>query len=88
MLLVEHGELRVAQDDLFGAKRRSWRREELAAICAGASGMAVNDVPIIELQVHPVSGKQTGFFAGRDERELRMMATELRQALKLPASSK
>jgi hypothetical protein len=50
--------------------------------------MAVNDVPIIELQIHPVSGKKAGFFAGRDEQELLWMATELRRALQLPASSK
>ncbi len=88
MLLVEDGELRVAQDDLFGAKRRTWCREEIAAIRADASGMAVNHVPIIELQIHPVSGRKAGFFAGRDERELRWMATELRRALQLPAGSK
>jgi hypothetical protein len=85
MLLVEHGELRVAQEGLFGAKRWAWRREEIAAIRADASGMAVNDVPIIELQIHPVSGKKAGFFAGRDEQELRWMATELRRALNVPA---
>ncbi len=64
MLLVEHGELRVAQDDLFGAKRRTWRREEIAAIRADASGMAVNDVPIIELQIHPVSGRKGRLLRG------------------------
>ena len=88
MLLVENGELRVAQEDLFGAKRRTWRREEIAAIRADASGMAVNDVPIIELQIHPLNGRKAGFFAGRDEQELRWMATELRRALQLPASSR
>jgi hypothetical protein len=47
--------------------------------------MAVNNVPIIELQIHPRAGKTAGFFAGRDEPELRWLATELRRALAVPA---
>ena len=82
---VESGTLRVAQISLFGTKDWAWRRGEIAAIRADASGMAVNDVPIIELQVHPLTGKKAGFFAGRDEQELRWLATELRRALSVPA---
>ena len=55
----------------------------IAAIRADASGMAVNNVPVIELQVHPQHGKKAGFFAGRDEQELRWMASELRRTLKV-----
>ena len=87
MLSIENGELRVAQDGLFGAKRWTWRREEIAAVRADASGMEVNDVPIIELQIHLINGRKAGFFAGRDERELRWMATELRRALNVPAKA-
>jgi hypothetical protein len=47
--------------------------------------MAVNDVPIIELQIHPVTGKKVGLFAGRDAGELRWMATELRHAMVVAA---
>ena len=57
----------------------------LSAIRADASGMEVNDVPVIELQVHPAAGRKAGFFAGRDSEELRWMATELRRALNVPA---
>ena len=62
-----------------------WSRGEIAAIRADASGMEVNDRPVIELQIHPVSGKKFGVLAGRNEEELRWMATELRRALNVPA---
>ena len=49
--------------------------------------MEVNDLPILELQVHPAVGNKVGCFAGRDAQELLWMATELRRALKVPARS-
>jgi hypothetical protein len=85
MLLVESGQLKVAQIGIFGAKKWEWNRDDIAAIRADASGITVNNVPVIELQIHPARGGKAGFFAGRDEQELRWMASELRQALKLPA---
>jgi hypothetical protein len=88
MLLVENDQLSVAQIGIFGAKKRDWHRESIAAIRADASGMTVNDVPLIELQIYPVGGKKSGFFAGRDELELRWMATELRRALQVTAGGR
>jgi hypothetical protein len=73
--------LTLVQTGPFGVKRREFRRADIAAIRADASGMAVNDVPLIELQIHPVTGKKAGLFAGRDTEELRWMATELRKAV-------
>ena len=86
MLLFESGQLTVAQIGIFGAKKWEWNRDDIAAIRADASGITVNNAPVIELQIHPVRGKKTGFFAGRDEQELRWMASELRRALKMPAN--
>ncbi|HXR08542.1 MAG TPA: hypothetical protein VN765_14500, partial [Candidatus Acidoferrum sp.] len=77
--------LTVVQTGPFGVKRREFRRPDIAAIRADASGMAVNNVPIIELQIHPVTGKKVGLFAGRDAGELRWMATELRHAMGVAA---
>jgi hypothetical protein len=77
--------LTVTESGLFGQKRREFRREDVAAIRADASGMKVNDVDLIELQIHPVTGKKAGLFVGRDDDELRWMATELRKALGVPA---
>jgi len=87
MLVFENGQLKVAQIGISGAKKWEWNRDDIAAIRADASGITVNNVPVIELQIHPVRGKKTGFFAGRDEQELRWMAGELRRALKLPAEA-
>ncbi len=86
MLLVENSQLKAAQIGIFGAKKWDWNRDDIAAIRANASGITVNNVPVIELQIHPVNGKKVGFFAGRDEQELRWMASELRRALNLPSA--
>jgi len=84
---VEDGRLHVETRGLFGARRQDWNPGELSAVRADASGMEVNDRPVLELQIHPVGGKKRGLLAGRDEDELRWMATTLRRALKLPAHS-
>jgi hypothetical protein len=84
-LSVEGRQLLITTKELFGIKQRSWSRDDLAAIRADRSGMEVNDRPVIELQIHPRLGKKAGFLAGRDEAELRWLATRLRQALQVPA---
>jgi hypothetical protein len=66
---------------LFGSQRRSWAPSEVAAVRVDASGMEVNDKPVLELQIHPVSGKKVGLLAGRDVDELRWMAGRVRQRL-------
>ena len=86
-LLIESGGLSLTQTGPFGTKQREWRRGDIAAVRADASGMEVNRRPVIELQIHPVTGKKAGFFAGRDADELRWLATELRKALGVPAKT-
>jgi hypothetical protein len=77
--------LRVETRGLFGTNRREWSRADLNAIRADASGMEVNHRPLIELQIHPLSGKKVGLLAGRQEDELRWLAPCLRRALNVPA---
>jgi len=84
-LEVDASRLRVETRGLFGMRQREWIRGDLTAIRADASGMEVNDHPLIELQIHPRSGKKVGLLAGRNEEELRWIATRLRRALNLPA---
>jgi hypothetical protein len=86
-ILADSGRLSIATHSIFGLRQREWRREEIAAIRADASGLEVNDHPVLELQIHPVSGKKAGFLAGRTEAELRWMAAQMRRTLKLPARS-
>jgi hypothetical protein len=84
-LVVEGRQLRVTTKGLFGTKQRSWSRDDIAAIRADRSGMEVNDRPVMELQIHPRLGKKVGLLGGREEAELRWLATRLRQALQVPA---
>ncbi len=51
------------------------------AVIVGPSGMEINDIPLLELHVKPVSGREVGLFAGRDEDELRRIAWTLRRRL-------
>lgn len=84
VLAVVGDSLMVLQSSPFRTKRGEWRREQLAAIRVGPSGMKVNDRPVLQLQVQPKEGRKTGLLTGRDETELRWIATELRRALELP----
>jgi len=85
VLEVERGRLRVSVRGIFGERNWEWQRDELAALRVGASGLAVNDVPVLELQVHPRVGNKVGLLAGREEQELRWMATRLRAVLGVPS---
>jgi len=86
VLAAEGGRLVAETRGLFGTKQQNWEQSEIVTIRAGPSGMEVNNRPVIELQVHPRVGKKVGLLAGRDETELRWMATQLRRALNVPAN--
>ncbi len=83
VILVEDGQLKLGEQTLFGTKTFRWPRQELDTVQVGPSGMSVNDVPVLELQILPREGEKAGFSSGRDVEELRWMATQLRQALRL-----
>jgi len=70
---------------LFGTRSWAWSCNQLSSIHAGPSGKEVNNRPVLELQVQPCDGKKAGFFGGRDEEELRWLATQLRLATGLAA---
>jgi len=80
-IAVTGGMLMVIQTGLFGTKQRQWPATEIKKICAGHSGMEVNDKPILELQIYGQSGGKFGLLAGRTDDELRWMASELRVSL-------
>jgi hypothetical protein len=84
-IAVAGGSLLILQTGLTGKKHYEWRRDELLAIRAGASGNTSNGKPMIELQIVPHAGKQVGFLLGREDSELAWIATLLRNALELPA---
>jgi hypothetical protein len=80
-LAVADGTLMVLQTGIFGSKQREWPAAEIANILPGPSGMTVNDVDVLELQIHDTAGKKFGILAGRSDDELAWLAYELRQAL-------
>jgi len=81
-LAVTGGSLLVIQTGLFGSKRRTWESGEVESVCTGPSGLTVNDVPVLELQIHDGGGK-FGLLCGRADADLECIAAELRQALQL-----
>jgi hypothetical protein len=82
-LAVAGGTLMILQTGLFGKKHREWPLSDLSSIRVGPSGMEVNDVPVLQLQIHDADGKQVGLLAGRSDEELEWLAHELRTAAQL-----
>ena len=80
-IAVTGGMLMVIQTGLFGTKQRQWAATEISRICAGHSGMEVNDKPILELQIYGQGAGKLGLLAGRTDDELNWIASELRVAL-------
>ena len=74
--------LGLEQTGPFGSKEKEWLRDELADLRTGPSGTTVGVAPIIELQIVSRDSGKVGLFAGRDDEELRWLATVLRRALK------
>jgi hypothetical protein len=52
-------------------------------VVAAPSGISNSAGPVIELQIEALRHRPFGMLAGRDEAELRWLATVLRQALRL-----
>lgn len=79
-LRASHDEFIVLQQSPFGTKTFKRNGSELASIRVGDSGMAINDVPVQELQVHTGDNTKHGFFSNLTNDELRWLATHLRHA--------
>jgi hypothetical protein len=79
---VGDGELRVRRRSLFRSRHNCWSADEIRTIRVSPSSMKVNDQPVMLLRIKPVVGKYVNLFVGRDETELRWIATMLMTALK------
>lgn len=75
------GNLMAIQTGIFGSKKQEWKIEEIANVAIGPSGIEVNKVPVLELQITDLSGKKFGFLSERDDNELNWLAYEIRTAL-------
>lgn len=80
-LAVTGEQLKVIISSLFGTTRKKWMLSELQTFRKGPSGIEVNDVPVMQLQIVPQTGSPYGLLTGRDEAEIEWIATHLRRAL-------
>lgn len=82
-------DLLITRRSVGSAVSQTWHRDEIDRVTVGPSGMEVNDSAVLELQVWPKVGKKAGFFAERNDDELRWLAAEIRTGLRLdpPAPS-
>jgi hypothetical protein len=100
VLDVSDDRLTVVQTSIFASTRHEWPGADIIDIRTGSctrqdentdedseSAMPVWGVEI-ELQVHQKTGKKFGLLLGRDEQELRWLATMLRRALRIPSTSR
>ncbi len=78
-LRASRDELIIVQQSIFGTRTFKRPAGELAAIRIGPSGMEINHVPVLELQVHTTDGKKHGFCSNLTNDELFWLATHLRQ---------
>ena len=83
-IAVARGRLLVIQTGLFGEKKHEWDADEIKDVCAGPSGMKVNDVDVLELQVHTLDGKKQGFLSGRRDDELYWLVATISERLRKP----
>jgi len=82
IIAVVGGTLGTRRTGLFGTKETKFRLEDIATVKMGPSGMEVNDVPVMELQILGKDGKKKqGVLSERNKEELLWMAWLIRNRL-------
>jgi hypothetical protein len=79
--------LLVVHHSIFRKQVRQWAVDQLEKICVGPSGVEVDDVPLMELQIQPRAGRKYGLLSERQDDELEWIAAELNRSLGLDANS-
>ncbi len=87
VLAVVGDRLLTLETGPFGSRRREFARTELLDIACGPSNVKVNNKPVPQLQIVAPDKKTVGMLTGRDETELKWLATVLRQALGIPGEA-
>jgi hypothetical protein len=88
VLAVVGDQLFYFHKGLFWSRRKEWHRDQLCDIRIGKSNVSVNKEPLVEMKLYFLEGKTKGLLLGRDEEELRWLATKLRKSLGLPKTNK
>jgi hypothetical protein len=79
--------LMVIQSGPFGTKKREWPLSAVDDVRVGPSGIQVNDVDVLELQVHDRENRKFGMLAGRKNDELYWLEFVLQSKLRTLASA-
>lgn len=77
--------LLITRQNIFGTKQQEIPRDNIRSIRRDKSGVEINDVPILNLQIRLYEGKKISLFSQLDDRELSWLASELRGALDVPS---
>ncbi len=80
---VVGGVLLISRAGLFGTKQVEFETGQVRAVRVGASGLKVNNVPVMELQILPVEGRKVGLLSQRNDDELEWIAATLRTAIQV-----
>ena len=85
MIGIDKGMLFIERKSIFRTKWIEFDRKEIASIRKGPSGMSVNNVPIMELQIVNADGVKQGLLSQLSENEISWLATELKSGLGMPS---
>ena len=88
MIGVREGSLFIERKTIFGTNWTEFEPGQVASVEVGASGMAVNDVPVMQLHVYPRGKDKIGMFTQLADDELAWLAQNLRRQLGLKAGDK
>ncbi len=86
VLAVVGDQLLTLETGPLGSRRRSFIRAELLDVACGPSNVSSNNKALPQLQIRVHGGRApVGLLTGRDELELKWLATVLRQSLGIPS---
>ncbi len=81
LIAVTEDLLAVRRVTPFGMREHRIPREAIASIRRGPSGMSVNNVPVMELQLRHTNGKKFGILSQRTNGEIDWIAAQLNNGL-------
>jgi hypothetical protein len=87
VLAVVGDRLLTLETGPLGSRRREFVRADLLDIASGPSNVSVNNKPLPQLQIVSGDKGRVGMLTGRDEHELKWLATVLRQAMGIPSAA-
>jgi hypothetical protein len=76
--------LLITRKTLFKTSQQEIHRDNIKTIRRDKSGVEINDVPVLNLQVHLHKGKKVSMLSQLSDEELSWIAALLREALRVP----